>query len=146
MWQVHVVQHPNVALGVDAHALFDEARWENDAVHHRGANHGAWVALAVLVDAHIGIEICLPCGPPVGPRHPNRAVLRGSLVIPAEELLVGEHHARQVQRLQLPFATDREHAHPLQHVTAKVQSCQARCGCQFRRTDEFEASRLEIFV
>ena len=82
----------------------------------------------------------------MGPNHPNLAVLRGSLVIPAEEFLVGEHHARQVQRLQLPFATDRERAHPLQHVTAKVQSCQARCGCQFRRTDEFEASRLEILV
>ena len=67
MWQVHVVQHPNVALGVDAHALFDEARWENDAVHHRGAHHGAWVALAVLVDAHIGIEICLACGLPWAP-------------------------------------------------------------------------------
>ena len=46
MWQVHVAQHPNVAFGVDAHTLFDEARRENDAVHHRGAHHGAWVALA----------------------------------------------------------------------------------------------------
>ena len=138
MWQVHVFQHPNVALCVDAHALFEEARRENDAVHHRGANHGAWVALAVLVDAHIGIEICLSCGPPVGPNHPNRAVLRGSLVVPAEELLVGEHHARQVQRLQLPFATDREHAHALQHVAAEVHSCQARCGRQSRRTDSTE--------
>ena len=32
--KVHVVQHPNVALGIDAHTLFDEARRENDAVHH----------------------------------------------------------------------------------------------------------------
>ena len=38
MWQVHVVQHPNVAFGVDAHTLFDEARLENDAVRHRGAH------------------------------------------------------------------------------------------------------------
>ena len=37
MWQVHVVQHPNVAFGVDAHTLFNEARRENVAVHHRGA-------------------------------------------------------------------------------------------------------------
>ena len=40
-------------------------------------------------------------------------------VIPAEELLVGEHHTRQVQGLQMLFATDREHAHALQHVTTK---------------------------
>ena len=103
MWQVHVVQHPNVAFSVDAHTLFDEARRENDAVHHRGAHFGAWVALAVLVDAHIGIEICLSC--------PSRTVLGGSSVIPAEELLVREHHARQVQGLQMPFATNREHTH-----------------------------------
>ena len=77
MWQVHVVQHPNVAFGVDAHTLFDEARRENDAVHH-GAHHGAWVALAVSVDAHIGMEICLSCGPPMGSNHPSRTVLRGS--------------------------------------------------------------------
>ena len=64
---------------------------ENDAVHRRGAHHGAWVALAVLVDAHIGIEICAP-------DHPDWAVLRGFLVVPAEELLVGENHARQVQK------------------------------------------------
>ena len=58
--------------------------------------------------------------------HPKRAVLGGSSVLPAEELLVREHHARQVQGLQMPFfATDREHAHALQHVTANVQSCQA---------------------
>ena len=87
--------------------------------------NGAWVALAVLVDAHIGIEICLSCGLPVGSNHPNRTVLRGSFVVPAEERLVREHHARQVQGLQMPFATDREHAHALQHVTAKVQPCQA---------------------
>ena len=104
---------------VDAHPLFDEARRENDAVHHRGAHDGASVALAVLVDAHIGIEICLSCGPPVGSNHPNRTVLVRSGVIPAEELLVGEHHARQVQGLQMLFATDREHAHALLHVTAQ---------------------------
>ena len=51
MWQVHVVQHPNVAYAVDEHTLFDEERRENDAVHHRGAHHGTWVALAVLADA-----------------------------------------------------------------------------------------------
>ena len=78
MWQLHVVQHPNVAFGVDAHTLFDEARRENDAVHHRGAHHGAWVALAVLVDTHIGIEICLSCGSPVGSNHPDRTVLARS--------------------------------------------------------------------
>ena len=99
MWQVHVVQHSNVAVGVDARALFDEAQRENDAVHHRGAHHGAWVAVAVLVHAHIEIEICLSCGRPVGSNHPNWVVLRGSRLIPAEESLVREHHARQVQRL-----------------------------------------------
>ena len=31
LWQVHVVQHPNVALGVDAHTLFDEAQREHDS-------------------------------------------------------------------------------------------------------------------
>ena len=98
MWQVHVVQHPNVALRVDANALFDEARRENDAVHHRSIHDGAWVALAVLVDAHVGNEICLSCGPPVGCNHPNWTVLCWSLVVPAEKLLVREHHTRQVQR------------------------------------------------
>ena len=66
----------------------------------------------------------------MGFNHPNRTVLRGSLVVPAEELLVREHHARQVQGLQVPFATGREHAHALQHVTAKVQPCQAVLRCQ----------------
>ena len=119
---------------------------ENDAAHHRGAHHGAWVALAVLVDAHIGIEICLSCAPFVGSNHPYRTVLCWSLVIPAEELLVTEHHARQVQGLLVPFATDGEHAHALQHVTAKFQPCQAVLCCQSRRTDGLEAPRLEIFM
>ena len=95
MWQVHVVQHPNVACGVDAHTLFDEARRENDAVHHRGVHHCAWVALAVLVDAHIGIEISPSCSSSVSPDHPNWVVLRGSLVLPAEEFLVRERHTAQ---------------------------------------------------
>ena len=51
-------------------------------------------------------------------RPPNLG-LRGSSVIPAEGFLVRERHARQVQGLQMPFATDREHADALQHVTAK---------------------------
>ena len=64
-----------------------------------------------------------------------------------EELLVRElHHARQVQGLQMPFATDREHAHALQHATAKAQPCQAVLRCQSWRTDGLEAPRLEIFV
>ena len=75
MWQVHVVQQSNVAFGVDAHTLFDEARRENDAVHQRGAHHGAWVALDVLVDAHIGIEICRSWRWSMSSRHPNRTVL-----------------------------------------------------------------------
>ena len=135
MWQVHVVQHPNVAFGVDAHTLLDEARRENDAVHHRGAHlaqprhHVAWVSLAVLVDAHIGIEICLSCKSPVGSNRPLWEVLRGSNVIPAEEFLVREHQARQVQGL---FATDREHAHALQHVrvgrtTTSSATCPVSC-------------------
>ena len=102
----------------------------------------AWVSLAVLVDAHIGIEICLSCGPPVGSNHPHWTVLSWSLAVPAEELLVREHHARQVQGLQMPFATDREHAHALQHVTAKVQPCQALLSCQSWRTDWLEAPRF----
>ena len=88
------------------HAMWlDEARRENDAVHHRSTHHGAWVALAVIVEAHIGIEICLSCGAPVRSNHPDRTTLRGSSVTPAEELLVREHHARQVQGLGVPFAT-----------------------------------------
>ena len=43
------------------------------------------------------------------------------------------------------FATDREHAHALQHVKAKVQPCQAVLRCQSRRTDWLEAPRSEIF-
>ena len=62
VWQAHVVQHPNVA-----YALFDEARRENDAVHRRGARRGAWVALAVLVDAHIGSRSAFRAGLPWGP-------------------------------------------------------------------------------
>ena len=146
MWQIHVVQHPNVAFGVDAHTLFDEARRENDAVYHRGAHRGAWVALAVLVGAHVEIEICLSCRSPVGSNHPNWVVLRGSSVIPVEEFLVREHHARQVQGLQMPFAVDPKHTHALQHVPAKVQSCQADFSRQSRCTDGLEAPRLEIFV
>ena len=38
----------------------------------------AWVALAVLVDAHVGIEISLSCRSPVGSNHPNWLVLRVS--------------------------------------------------------------------
>ena len=72
MWQVHVVQRPNVAFGVDA--------------------------LLWAPTTHIGL-FCAG-------------------------LLVREHHARQVQGLQMPFATGPEHAHALQHVTAKAQPCQ----------------------
>ena len=115
-------------------------------VHRRGAHHGAWVALAVLFDAHIGIEICLTRRLPVGSNHRNRTVLGGSSVMPAEELLVREHHAHEVQVRHLPFATDREHAHALQRVTAEVQSCQSRCGCQSRLTDGLQAPRLEIVM
>ena len=100
MWQIRVFQLSNVTLCVDANALFDETRRENDAVHDRGAHHGAWVALAVLVDAHVGIEICLSCISSMSSRHPNRTVLARPSVIPAAELLVGEHHVRQVQGLQ----------------------------------------------
>ena len=73
-------QHPNVALLFDANALFDEARRENDAVHHRSTHQGAWNSLAALVDAHMVIEICLSCGPFVGSNHPNWTVLCWSLV------------------------------------------------------------------
>ena len=126
--------------------LMHTARRENDAVHHLSAHHGAWVALDVLVDAHIAIEICLSCGPPVGCNHPDRTVLARPGLIPAEELLVKEHHARQVQGLHMPLAMNREHTHALQHVTAKVQSCQAAFRRQPWRTDGLEAPRLEIFV
>ena len=44
------------------------------------------------------------------------------------------------------MAALREHAHALQHVTAKVQPCQAVLRCQSRRTDGLEAPRLEIFM
>ena len=47
--------------------------------------------------------------------------------------------------LQMPFATDREHTHALQHVTAKVQSCQRVFCRQSRCKDGLEAPRLEIF-
>ena len=77
---------------------------------------------------------------------PKSDCLARHSVIPAEEFLVGEHHARQVQRLQLPFAMDREHAHALQHVTVKVPSFQAIFSRQFRRTDVLEAPRWENFV
>ena len=107
MCQKHVFQLSNVALCVDANALFDE----NDLVRDRGAHHGAWVALAVLVDAHVGIEICFSCRSSMSSRHPQWPVLVRPSVVPAEELLVGEHHARHVQGLQMPFTTDREHAH-----------------------------------
>ena len=80
----YVVQHPNVVFDIDTHILFDEVRRENDAVHHRDALHGVWVALSVLVDARIGIETCLSWKSPMGSDH----------VDPAEEFLVGEHHAR----------------------------------------------------
>ena len=71
---------------IDAHTFFDEA------LRDRDAHHGAWVALAVLVGAQFAIEICFSCGPSVGSNHPNRIVLVRFSVIPAEELLVGEHH------------------------------------------------------
>ena len=78
-----------------------------------------------------------------------RAFRAGTCVVglpaPFPTLARGEKSSGLRSR-ELPFATDREHAHPLQHVTAKVQSCQARCGCQSRRTDGLEALRLEIFV
>ena len=120
---------------------------ENDAVHHRGAHHGAWVALGVLVDAHTRIEICLSCVPAVGSKQPKRTVLCGPSVIPAEEFLVREPHARQVQGLQMPFAIGpRARTHALQRVSAKVQSCQAVFSRQSWRTDGLEAPRLEIFV
>ena len=60
-------------------------------------------------------------------------------------MLLREHHARQVQGLQMPFAMNRE-LPPRQHVTAKVQSCQAVFSRQSWRTDGLEAPRLEIFV
>ena len=54
------------------------------AVHHRGAHHDAWVALAVLVNAHLDRDL-----PFVQlfrePDHPNWVVLRGFLVLPTEE-------------------------------------------------------------
>ena len=96
--------------------------------------------------SHVRIEICLSRRSSMCSRQPNRTVLGRHSVIPAEEFLVGEHHARQVQRLQLPFATNREHANSLQHVTVKVTSIQAVFSRQFRRTDGLEAPRLEIFV
>ena len=52
----------------------------------------------------------------------------------------------QVQKFQMQFASDREHAHALQHVAAQVQSCQAVFSRQPRCTDGLEAPRLEIFV
>ena len=88
-----------------------------------------------------GSRICLSCGPPVGSNHPNRTVLRWSLVVPAEELLVREQNERQVQGLQMQFVTDREHSHALEHVTAKVQPCQAVLRCRSWRTDRL-ATRL----
>ena len=77
---------------------------------------------------------------------PNRTVLAWPGVIPAEDLLVREHHARQVSGLQMPFAMNQEHAHALQHVTAKVQPCHAVFSRQSCRTDGLEAALGDLRV
>ena len=74
-----------------AHALFDEARWKTMPFTIAVPTMVPGL-LTVLVDAHIRIEICLTCRSSVGPDHPIWTVLRGSLVIPAEEFLVRKHH------------------------------------------------------
>ena len=51
---VGIFQHSNAALCVDATAFLDETRRDKDAFHDRGAHHGAWDALAMLVDAYVG--------------------------------------------------------------------------------------------
>ena len=132
MWQVRVCQHSN-ALCVDAN------------VHDRGAHHGAWLALAVLVDEHVGLEISLSRRSSTSSRHPHRLFLARSNVVPVVELLVKKHHARQVQGLQLPFATDREHAHALQaNLGAQTglkhrawrSSCRARHSVERKNVSE----------
>ena len=133
MWQIRAFQPSNVALCVDANAFLDETRRDTDAVHDRGAHYGAQVALAVLVDAHVGIEICLSCRSPMGSDHPNWIVL--NRVFGTSSGRISRQRTPRASGpkiLHLPFASDREHAHALQHVTAKAQSCQAvfRSSCQ----------------
>ena len=84
------------------------------------------VALAVPVGAHVGSR-SVSRG-----FHPPKSNCSESAQnkSPADELLVGEHHTRPIQKLPMPFATDREHAHTLQHVTAKVQPCAVNRGAR----------------
>ena len=96
--------------------------------------------------SHVGIEICLSRWSSLCSRHLNRTVLARHSVIPAEEFLVGDHHARQVQDFNCRLPRTEKHAHTLKHVTVKVPSFHVVFSCQFRRTDVLEAPRLEIFV
>ena len=93
------------------------------------------VALAVLVDAHIGIEICLPCGPPVGSNHP-KSDCSGSVRCDSS----GRASHRRTPRASGPRASNAvcrgSRARPRAAARhGKIQPCQAVSSCQSRATD-----------
>ena len=133
MWQMHVVQHPYVAFGVDAHTLFDESRRENDAVHHRGTHHGAWVVLPMLLSCtHRDRD--LPFVQASRGLQPPKSDCSGSVRCESS----GRTSRRRTPRAS--GALPRIESTPtLQHVTGKVQPCKAVFSCQSWRTDGLEA-------
>ena len=86
LWQVHVVQHPNVASGVDAHTLFDEALLNPSRRPPCMVPGLRWLCSLMLTS---GSRSAFRAGVSWAPTT--------QIGIPAEELLVREHHARQVQ-------------------------------------------------
>ena len=136
----YVVQHPNVAFDVDAHTLFDEARRENDAGHHRGVHHSAWVALVVLVDAHVRIGICLSCRSLLGSNHPNLVVQCNS------SGRISRQNTTRVRSKGLKCRVPPS-AHPRAAVRhGKSSVLKAVFSRQSRCKDGLEAPRLQIFV
>ena len=70
----------NVALYVVANASLGDTRREHDAAH---AHDGAWVALVVLADAHVGIGVCPAIG--TGLAHREAAAFCNGVMLSSDQ-------------------------------------------------------------